>query len=140
LSTVQLNRIETGSLRENQMMQRRAVLAALGSAMAVSVVPVQALAGTKLSERELYSDNLGGRFKFKGSGGEVTTARLVAVDDGPRCRGLEQFSVAFEGEGVTEGLFEMDHPELGRSQIALFRCGPPGAGRNRCRAYFSKFA
>jgi hypothetical protein len=121
------------------MMQRRAVIAAFGSAIATSFVPVSLLASTKRSQRELYSNVLGNQLKLKNPSGEVTTARLVSVDEGPTCPGLEQFSIAFEGEHLTEGLFDVGHPDLVRSQIALFRCGPPDSGRNRYRAYISTF-
>lgn len=139
LGPVRKDRIETASIREIQMMQRRAVLAALGSAVAASFAPVGVLASTRRSECQLYSNVVGSLFQLMDSSGDVTTARLVAVDDGPTCPGLEQFSIALEGEHLTEGLFDIDHPVIGRSKIALFRCGPPRSDRNRYRAYFSRF-
>ena len=121
------------------MLKRRAVLGALGSVMAASFMPVNVLAGTKLSQRDQYLRLIGSRVRFRDAEGSVTMARLVALNDGPRCPGLEQFSVVFEGEHLGEGVYETFHPEMGNSRLAFTASGRPGPGRNRFRAYFSNF-
>jgi hypothetical protein len=121
------------------MLKRRAVLGALGSVMAASFMPVNVLAGTRLSQRNQYSRLIGSRIRFRDAEGSVTTARLVALDDGPQCPGLEQFSVVFEGEHLGEGVYEIFHPDMGNSRLAFTASGRPGPERNLFRAYFSNF-
>lgn len=121
------------------MLQRREILAALSSATMATFVPGSVLAGTGLTIREKFFDLQGRCFRLTDSTGDVTTARLVTVDDGPSCPGLEQFSVVFECGDVTEGLYEVYHRETGRLLINLQRSGAPGSGTNRQRASFSNF-
>ena len=58
------------------MLQRRAVLAAFGSAMAAAIVPVNVLASTSVSCREQLSELLGRSFRLKSPAGDIVTARL----------------------------------------------------------------
>ena len=121
------------------MVQRREILAALTSATAATFVPGSVLFGTELTLREQFSDLQNRCFRLMDSTGDVTTARLVALDDGPRCPGLEQFSVVFECDDITQGLYEIYHRNAGRLLINLQRSGAPGTGKNRQRACFANF-
>jgi hypothetical protein len=121
------------------MLQRRAVLAAFGSAMAAAMAPFGVLAGTNLSRRNQLSELMGCSFHIADPSGEKTTARLVALDDGPRCPGLEQFSVVFEGADLCEGLHEVYHHDTGRFLISLMPSGESGSRQIRKRAFFSTF-
>jgi len=122
------------------MLHRRAVLAALSSALAAAMAPASVFAGTNVTRREQFSALLGHSFRFATSAGDTVVAKLVSVDEGPQCSGLEQFSIAFEGESITEDRYEARHPDFGKLKITLIRSGPPGSKRNRHRAYFSNFA
>ena len=122
------------------MLQRRAVLAALGGAMAAGLVPLGAQAGPKLTTCQRYAEFLGARFRFTDADGSSCSARLVAVDNGPRCSGLEQFSMVFEGNDLADGLYEVRGLEAGRILVTLMPSGVPGSGPVRKRVYISNFA
>lgn len=122
------------------MLERRAFLAALGSAVVVSAVPISVLASTNLSCREQLSQMLGRNFRLKSPAGDIVTAQLVEVDDGPDCPGLEQFSIVFEGDDLDDSLYDTYHPEMDGLAISLMPSEVPGSGRIRKRAYFSVFA
>ena len=122
------------------MLQRRAVLAALGGAIAATIVPFKSHAGTNLSARQRYAELLGARFRFTDGHGNRCSARLVAVDSGPNHSGLEQFSMVFEGDDLTDGLYELRRPEAGRVLVALMPSGTAGSGPIRKRVYISNFA
>ncbi len=121
------------------MLERRAFLAALGSAVVASAVPVNVLASTNLSCREQLSQMLGRNFRLKSPAGDIVTARLIAVDEGLDCRGLEQFSIVFEGDNLDDGLYDTYHPDMDGLAITLMPSEAPGSGRIRKRAYFSVF-
>jgi hypothetical protein len=121
------------------MLQRRAVLAALGGAMAATIVPFKSHAGTNLSTRQQFAELLGARFRLTDADGHSWAARLVAVDDGPRCPGLEQYSIVFEGRELTEGLYEVYPRESGRLNIGLTSLGGSDTGAARLQACFSNF-
>jgi hypothetical protein len=121
------------------MLQRRAVLAALGSAMATAIAPVSVLANPKQTRRDQFSELLGHSFRVADPAGEVMTARLVALDDGPRCRGLEQFSIVLEGDALTDGIYEVYHRDTGKLLVSLMPSGELGSTRRWKRAYFSYF-
>jgi hypothetical protein len=104
------------------------------------MAPASVFAGTNVTRREQFSELLGHNFRFATSVGDTVVAKLVSIDEGPQCPGLEQFSIAFEGESITEDLYEVRHPVIGKLNITLIRSGPPGSKRNRHRAYFSNFA
>ena len=122
------------------MLQRRAVLAALSSAMAAAIVPVNVLASTSVSCREQLSPLLGHSFRLRNPAGDIVTARLVAVDDGPDCPGLEQFSIVFDGDDLDDGLYDTYHPEMDGMTISLMPSEVPGSNQTRKRAHFSVFA
>ena len=122
------------------MLKRRAVLAAITSAMAAAIAPVSALANTKQTRRDQLSELLGHDFRVANPTGEVTSARLKSLDDGPLCPGLEQFSIVFEGDALTDGTYEVYHHDTGRLQISLMASGEPGAAQTLKRAYFCKFS
>ena len=73
---------------------------------------------------------------FDASG--VTRAmRLSAVDAGPECPGLDQFSIVLEGSELTEGLYGISHPRIGTHLVGL---APSGQDSWRSRAHFARFA
>ena len=121
------------------MLQRRAVLAALGSAMAVSFAPIKVLAGTKVTRRNQFAELIGARLQLEDSEGNATVARLVTLDDGPRCPGLEQFSIVIEGDGLVDGIHEVHHRDIGRLHISLMDSETIAMGRTRKRAFFCMF-
>ena len=61
------------------------------------------------------------------------------MDDGPQCPGLEQFSIVFEGNDLTEGLYRVYHRQTGSLLISLMPSGEPGSRKNRKRVFFSTF-
>ena len=121
------------------MLQRRAVLAALGSAMAASFAPINLLAGTKVTRRNQFAALIGDRLQLKDPDGSVTVARLATLDDGPRCPGLEQFSIVIEGDGLVDGIHEVHHRDIGRLRISLMQSEAIAMGRTRMRAFFCTF-
>lgn len=125
--------------REIQMLQRRAVLAGLGGAMAASLVPFGAHAGPKLTTCQRYAELLGARFRFTDDDGNRCSARLVAVDNGPSQSGLEQFSMVFEGDDLTDGLHKIRSLETGELLVTTMPSGTPGSGPVRKRVYISNF-
>lgn len=129
------------------MLERRQVLKIFVAGATTSLVPAGIFAatleatessGTSNSLREQLEVLVGSRFRLTGSDGVVRIARLVAVDDGPDCPGLEQFSILFEGADLVEGLHEVYHWQTGRELISLVPSGKPGAGITRQRAHFSR--
>ena len=122
------------------MLQRRAVLAALGGAMASSLVPFGAHAGPKLTTCQRYAELIGSRFRFIDDDGNRCSARLVVVDNGPNESGLEQFSMVFEGDKLTDGLHKIRSLDTGELLVATMPSGMPGSGPVRKRVYISIFA
>ena len=122
------------------MLQRRELLAALTGTMAATMVPGTILANTSLTGREQLSESLGRSFRLKSPAGDIVTAQLIAVDDGPDCPGLEQFSVVFDGDDLADGLYETYHPEVDGMTISLMPSEVPGSEQTRKRAHFSVFA
>ena len=83
---------------------------------------------------------IGRRVRLTCEDGHVQTARVTALDEGPCCPGLEQFSVVFDGDDIADGLYELDDPRGGRLTITLFASGPEGRERTRARTYVSRLA
>ena len=121
------------------MLQRRAVLAALGSAMAVSFAPIKVLAGAKVTRRNQIAELIGARLQLEDSEGNATVARLATIDDGPHCPGLEQFSIVIEGDGLVDGIHEVHHRDIGTLRISLMPSETTAMGRTRKRAFFCTF-
>ena len=119
------------------MLERRAFLAALGSAVVASAVPVNVLASANLSCREQLSQMLGCNFRLKSPAGNIVTAQLVEVDDGPDCPGLEQFSIVFESDNLADGIYETYHGEMHGLTMGLMPSHAHASGRIRKRAIFS---
>jgi hypothetical protein len=122
------------------MLQRRAVLAALGGAMASSLVPFGAHAGPKLTTCQQYAELISSRFRLTDEDGNRCSARLVAVDNGPSYPGLEQFSMVFEGDDLTDGLHKIWSLDTGELLVTTMPSGAPGSGPVRKRVFISKFA
>ena len=80
---------------------------------------------------------LGRNFRFTDQAGVTNEARLVAVEDGPWCQGLDQFSVVFEGKHLSDGMNDVFHPEIGDMPISLSCSECADASRTRKRAHFS---
>ena len=121
------------------MLKRRLFLSALAAGATSSILPTTAFSAALADGRsmaEKFSDLVGSEFRFRNSAGDRSRARLVAFDEGPDSPGLEQFSVVFEGEGLTEGLHDIHH--LGTGKLNVFCM--PSAGGTRQRAYFSYFS
>jgi len=129
------------------MLERRKFLATLTAGLATAATPgalfaachdlVQA--GPSGPQQDLFRQLLGSNFKLKDAEGSVSSARLVAFDDGPQFAQLEQFSIVFEGSDLAEGLYEVRHQQMGKLLISLMPSGQSGSGMNRQRAYFSSF-
>lgn len=131
------------------MFERRKVLKVLVAGMTTTMVPAGIMAaalrpiessGASQSLREQLTPLIGSSFQLTDSDGIARRARLVAIDDGPHCASLEQFSIVFEGADLTDGLHEVYHNQTGSSLISLVPSGEPGAGTTRQRAHFSVFA
>ena len=82
---------------------------------------------------------LGQGFRLKSTEGDIVTARLIAVDEGPDCRGLEQFSIVFEGDDLADGIYETYNPEMQGLTISLMPSDTRASRPTRKRAYFSVF-
>jgi hypothetical protein len=121
------------------MLQRRAVLAAISSVLATAVVPINALASDRRTRRDRLAGLLGQTFRLADENGKVIQAQLVALDDGPRCSGLEQFSIVIEGDGLVDGIHEVHHRDIGRLHISLVHSETIAMGRTRKRAFFCTF-
>ena len=131
------------------MFERRKVLKVFVAGVTTAMVPAGIMAatlnqtessGTSQSLRDQLTPLIGSRFRLTDSNGIAKRARLVAIDDGPRCAGLEQFSIVFEGADLTDGLHEVYHRQTGSSLIGLMPSDEAGAGMTRQRAHFSNFA
>jgi len=127
-------------------LQRRAILAVLTTSLAAALAPGSVIASalsagnrtsSSMSLREQLQALLGQNFNFEDETGVTSDGRLVFVEDGPRCRGLEQFSVVFEGKRLSEGINDVFHPDLGSMSISLISSECSHAGRTRKRAHFS---
>lgn len=131
------------------MFERRKVLKVFVAGVTTAMVPAGIMAatirknengGTSESLRDQLTPLIGSGFRLTDSNGIAKRARLIAIDDGPRCAGLEQFSIVFEGADLTEGLHEVYHRQTGSSLIGLMPSDEPRAGMTRQRAHFSTFA
>jgi len=122
------------------MLQRRAVLAAISSVLATAVVPINVMASDSRTSRERLAGLLGKTFGLADENGKVIQAQLVALDDGPRCSGLEQFSIVIEGDGLVDGIHELHHRDVGRLRISLVDSETIAMGRTRKRSFFCTFA
>lgn len=121
------------------MLQRRAVLAALGSTVAAAMAPVSVFVNSHRAYRQQLAEIIGDTVRLTDPDGNVVHARLVALDGGPRCPGLEQFSVVFEGDDLGDGVYEAYHRDTGVVTVSLMRSDTPAHRRTRKRAYFSIF-
>ena len=122
------------------MLKRRAILAALTTSIAAALVPSSVFAarpGAAASLREQFQALLGRNFDLEDANGITSRARLIALDDGPRCQGLEQFSIVFEGEDLTEGIHDVFHPAMGNMSVNLMSSECSYASSTRTRAHFS---
>jgi len=130
------------------MLERRNFLTALTAAMATTLVPGGIVAAT-LTQREicamqpstqdLLARLIGNTFHLTDSNGEPTQARLVAVDEGPQCEGLEQFSIVFEGTDLCDGIYKVYHRDTGSVPISLMPSVARTPATVRKRAYFTLF-
>lgn len=96
-------------------------------------------AGTRGSLRDQLATLVGSNFQLTDADGVTRKAQLISIEDGPACPGLEQFSMLFEGEGLTEGLHEIHHTRTGSALISLVPSDQPETGLVRQRAHFSHF-
>jgi len=127
------------------MLKRRNFVTTLSATVLVATLPVGAAAaiqsygGKASSLRKRFRGLVDTDFRLFDAVGVARKARLVAVDDGPKCPGLEQFSIVFEGEELGEGLYQIRSWRTGRILVNLQSSGGPGMARNRQRACFSNF-
>ena len=139
------NSVSTGEI---EMLERRKFLTALTVGMAATVMPAGIIAATlkqagqsctSASLQRRFAPHIGSAFRLADTTGHVTKAQLVSVDEGPHCRGLEQFSIVFEGTELCDGIYEVYHRDTGSLRISLM----PSAGTTpttvRKRAYLSLF-
>jgi len=104
------------------MLGRRKFLGTLSAGMATTMVPAGVLSAASLRDQlaGLVDDN----FQFVDSAGGSMRARLVALDDGPECPGLQ---------------YRVYHPSTGTLRIGLMASGEAGSTSGRQRAFFSDF-
>lgn len=130
------------------MLERRNFLTALTATMATAMLPAGIMAATpgqpgnngiNNSLRGQLAQLVGSNLRLVDAAGIAQSARLVAVDDGPDHPGLEQFSIVFEGSGLTDGLYKVYHPSTGTLRIGLMSSGEAGSTPGRQRAHFSNF-
>ena len=130
------------------MIKRRKALKIFLAAVTTALVPAGAIAttlkgigsSTTTSLRGQLTSLSGSNFRLTTAEGIAKNAVLIAIDDGPRSSGLEQFSAVFEGANLEEGLHEVYHVQTGSSLISFVSSGEPGAEMIRQRAHFSTFA
>ena len=133
------------SAREVQMLERRNFLTALSATILTAGLPAGIAAATQRqrgrsgSLRAQFARLVGSNFRLLNSTGVAQQARLVAVDDGPRCPGLEQFSIVFEGSDLAEGLYQVRSWRTGKMLVSLQPSGEPGTARNRQRRNGGRF-
>jgi hypothetical protein len=130
------------------MLERRNFLTALSATMVTAMLPAGVLAATPgkadwfgrtSSLRDRFAPLIGNDFRLVDEAGVRHRARLVALDDDLCSPELEQFSIVFEGSGLTDGLYEVYHPSTGTLRIGLMSSGEPGSPVGRQRAHFSNF-
>ena len=122
------------------MQGRRRFLGTLTAGMATTLVPAGVISAAGFASlRDRFAGLVDKNFHLVDSAGTLKKARLVAMDDGPECPDLEQFSIVFEGSGLTDGLYKAYHPSTGTLRIALMSSGDAGATLGRQRAHFSSF-
>jgi len=122
------------------MLGRRQFLGTLSAGMATTLVPAGVLSAAGFASlRDQFAGLVDDKFHLVDSAGALKRARLVAMDDGPDCPGLEQFSIVFEGSGLTDGLYMVYHPSIGTLRIGLMSSGEAGSAPGRQRAHFSNF-
>jgi hypothetical protein len=127
------------------MLKRRNFLTTLSATVLAATLPIgataaiQTYAGKASPLRKRFRGLIDTDFRLFDAAGVARKARLVAVDDGPKCPGLEQFSIVFEGDELGEGLYQIRSWRTGRILINLQTSGEPGTARNRQRACFSNF-
>jgi len=122
------------------MLGRRKFIGTLTAGIAASILPAGVLnAAGLVTLREQFADLVDSNFDLIDSSGTLRRARLTQLDDGPEASGLEQFSIVFEGNDLSEGLHKACHPRIGTLRIGLMASGERGPGPDRQRAYFSNF-
>jgi hypothetical protein len=127
------------------MLERRRFLTTLSATVLAAALPASSLAalqirtGERGSLQKHFAQFVDTDFRLFDSEGIPHKARLVAIDEGPRCPGLEQFSVVFEGSDLSDGLYQIRSWRTGRICIGLQSSGEPGTAINRQRACFSNF-
>ena len=131
------------------MLKRRKALKILVAGMTTAMVPAGVVAttlsgvertGMRHSLRTQLTQLIGSNFRLTDTYGTAKKAVLVAVEEGPRSAGLEQFSAVFEGDELEEGLHEVYHCQTGNSLISFVPSGESETGQVRQRAHFSIFA
>ena len=86
---------------------------------------------------------LGSPFIVHVGDGRTVSVELSEVASYPAMRGAprqEPFALVFAGPSETpfaQGLYALDHPELGRLEIFLVPIGPGPDGRHRYEAVFN---
>jgi hypothetical protein len=127
------------------MLERRNFLTALSATMLAAAMPASAMAavsgqkGKSGSLRKQFAQLVGSNVRLLNSAGVTQKARLIAIDDGPACPGLEQFSIVFEGSDLGEGTYQIRNWRFGRMLVSMQNSGKPGAANTLQRAYFSNF-
>jgi hypothetical protein len=135
-------------------MQRRQLLVGFATGAAAAAMPTGVFAatlkgllntGTRTSinnspDRASLTTLVGSWFRITDTNGQYSAARLIALDDGPTFRGLEQFSLVFQGKQLTDGLFQVFHPQAGEIQLHFMPSGETADVNDRRRAHISVFA
>jgi len=130
------------------MLERRTFLATLTAGMATTILPAGVIAGAlnqanqssaSTSMQQRLAPHVGSAFRLKDATGQLTSAVLLSVDEGPRCQGLEQFSIVLEGTDLCDGMYEVCHRDTGILQISLMSSESPATTKVRKRAFFTLF-
>ena len=120
------------------MLGRRRFLGTLTAGVAAAAIPAGVISAAGFSSlRGKYANLVDSKLHLMDSGGRVTTARLVSLDDGPASPGIEQFSLLLESEELHDGNYDVYHPDTGTIRLTLIDTSDPDATMARQRVYFS---
>jgi hypothetical protein len=108
-----------------------AIVAVCPTANAATVLPTLPITGFNRTQFRSWIDD---EFRLSGPGSlRAAHATLIAVDDGPECTGIEQFSAVFRGAALPTGLCRLSHAD--GAQFVLHLHG--SLHSNLRRAHFS---
>ena len=125
-------------------MERRQFLAGVSTVVAgttqlPSILSFESMAATTSTRRADFEQQLGREFRvYDNAGRFADKVRLEAIEDGPCCAGLEQFSVVFagtRGPALSEGIWRLTNGTNAPIDLALTSAG--ASSQPRYRAMFN---